>query len=148
MGGNSSKEEKFFKTKKGIKVKKMDEPNPSEPPIDVIEDEPEYFETPGQREQSQNKQNEENSQNNSVRHPSGPRSFQNTQIEEMKMSKPEEKKNNNLNIQRSKFVPSSQISYENQSNQIIIVFEFHKIIMKIMKIVEFHNIIMKIMKNI
>ena len=119
MGGNSSKEEKFFKTKKGIKVKKMDEPNPSEPPVDVIEDEPEYFETSGQREQSQNKANEESSAKNSARYPTDSRSFQNTQIEELKMTKPEEPKTNNLNIQRSinqNFIPSSQIAYENQNN--------------------------------
>jgi hypothetical protein len=58
MGGKSSKEEKFFKTKKGIKVKKMEEPNPSDPPVEVIEDEPEYF-----GEDSARKGSEENSKN-------------------------------------------------------------------------------------
>lgn len=63
MGGNSSKEEKFFKTKKGIKVKKMDEPNPSDPPVDVIEDEPEYF-----GEDSSRKNNNDSSAKNSSRY--------------------------------------------------------------------------------
>ena len=133
MGGNSSKEEKFFKTKKGIKVKKMDEPNPSDPPVDVIEAEPEYFETSDQREQSLNKTSEESSAKSSARYPIDSKSTHKNQTDELKMLSSESKTvlplnnqqmsmaiNQNIqNYQRNSVpnalnVPLTQIRYANQ----------------------------------